>query len=315
MNASVLNRRRIERYAQLLDEAKGARRHHARLPIDDELANMLTAGKALTAVKLAVEPSDEFRRDTRAMLLACAERDGIGATAKSTARELITTTPPAIGRASVGTVHESASRRRLFKTQGGSKARLTTSRSRARAAILIGLAVGTLALSGISAASGNAMPGDALYGMKRSAEDAQITLARTPVEKGGYYLDFASTRLGEAEQAKPTSDTIKVTMATMDSQTTIGAKLLLTDAFRHRDMQALTTLDQFTVEQRAQLNDWLKELGSTGSTYAYAIHSMSILDQIHVRSNEIKAALNCSSSPTLLGTDRFGPEPSCTGGD
>ena len=37
VNSSVLHRRRSERYAQLLDEASGARRHHARSSVDDEL--------------------------------------------------------------------------------------------------------------------------------------------------------------------------------------------------------------------------------------------------------------------------------------
>ncbi len=55
-----------------------------------------------------------------------------------------------------------------------------------------------MAVSGISAASENASPGDALYGVKRSTERAQLAMAGSDVTRGQLSLDFAQTRLTEA---------------------------------------------------------------------------------------------------------------------
>ncbi|MBO1414627.1 DUF5667 domain-containing protein [Streptomyces sp. FH025] len=62
--------------------------------------------------------------------------------------------------------------------------------------LVAGLAVGSLA--GAAAASGNALPGDALYGMKRGLEGLRLDLADSDAERGELLLDNAATRLGEA---------------------------------------------------------------------------------------------------------------------
>ncbi|MBV2154579.1 DUF5667 domain-containing protein [Kitasatospora sp. SUK 42] len=62
--------------------------------------------------------------------------------------------------------------------------------------LVAGLAVGSLA--GAAAASGNALPGDALYGMKRGLEGLRLDLADSDSERGELLLDNAATRLGEA---------------------------------------------------------------------------------------------------------------------
>jgi hypothetical protein len=312
VNAPALHRRRIERYAQLLDEANGARRHHTRSPIDDELAYMLAVSQDLTAATPSVSPSDEFRRDTRIMLMAAAERDGIGRTAKVDTPDLFVSRP-AVGRASVGTVHESAARRFLPR-QRGPKARLTTNRARTRAAILIGLAVGTLALSGISAASGDAQPGDALYGMKLQGENTQLALARTPVSKGNLYLDFARMRLSESEQTPPTSSTLDSTLARMDEQTIDGAKLLFTDTVNHHNANALTSVNQFIAAQNKQLLGWEQGLPAKSPEAVRALKSITVLGRLQVRATAIGQALNCNSTVKIVGTDSLGPEPLCQNG-
>ncbi|MFJ4669856.1 DUF5667 domain-containing protein [Kitasatospora purpeofusca] len=62
--------------------------------------------------------------------------------------------------------------------------------------LVAGLAVGSFA--GAAAASGNALPGDPLYGMKRGLEGLRLNLADTDSERGELLLDNAATRLGEA---------------------------------------------------------------------------------------------------------------------
>jgi hypothetical protein len=301
VNSSVLHRRRIERYAQLLDEASGARRHHSRSPIDDELSDLVAVGNRLTAATPEVTVRPEFRRDTRAFLLAVAAREGMGKTAVA---------EPAVGRAQVvtgrATVRARAVPKSLMPKPKSSTGRLATGRG--RAAILVGLAVGTLALSGISAASGDAMPGDTLYGMKRSAENAQLALAGSNVSKGDLYLDFARTRLSEAQAVHTDAKAVIGVLNDMDAQTILGAKLLFTDALKSHNNADLKTVDQFLADQAAHLNDLRADLPRAAADRA--LRSINTLNRISVRSSAIEAAPTCSSL-SMEKPDDLGAQPSC----
>ncbi|WAZ23277.1 DUF5667 domain-containing protein [Streptomyces cinnabarinus] len=65
-----------------------------------------------------------------------------------------------------------------------------------------GLSVGVAAgaFGGVAAASGDALPGDSLYGLKRGIEDFKRGLADGDTERGRVFLDQASTRLNEARR-------------------------------------------------------------------------------------------------------------------
>jgi hypothetical protein len=65
-----------------------------------------------------------------------------------------------------------------------------------------GLSVGVAAgaFGGVAAASGDALPGDSLYGLKRGIEDFKRGLTDTDSERGQAFLDQASTRLSEARR-------------------------------------------------------------------------------------------------------------------
>lgn len=65
-----------------------------------------------------------------------------------------------------------------------------------------GLSVGVAAgaFGGVAAASGDALPGDSLYGLKRGIEDFKRGLADDDIERGQVFLDQASTRLNEARR-------------------------------------------------------------------------------------------------------------------
>lgn len=56
------------------------------------------------------------------------------------------------------------------------------------------------AFSGVAAASSDALPGDSLYGLKRGMEDIKLGMADDDADRGGIYLDQASTRLSEARR-------------------------------------------------------------------------------------------------------------------
>ncbi|MDI9831962.1 DUF5667 domain-containing protein [Streptomyces sp. KAU_LT] len=82
------------------------------------------------------------------------------------------------------------------------------SRLRPRSRLAKGLTAGGLsvgvaagAFGGVAAASGDALPGDSLYGLKRGIEDFKLNvLADGQDERGRVYLDQASTRLSEARR-------------------------------------------------------------------------------------------------------------------
>ncbi|MFE7774457.1 DUF5667 domain-containing protein [Streptomyces sp. NPDC057445] len=72
------------------------------------------------------------------------------------------------------------------------------SKGLAAGGLTVGVAAG--ALSGVAAASSDALPGDSLYGLKRGMEDLKLGMADDEADRGGLYLDQASTRLSEARR-------------------------------------------------------------------------------------------------------------------
>ncbi|MET9438952.1 DUF5667 domain-containing protein [Streptomyces sp. NPDC006551] len=72
------------------------------------------------------------------------------------------------------------------------------SRGIAAGGLTVGVAAG--AFSGVAAASSDALPGDSLYGLKRGMEDIKLGMADDDADRGGIYLDQASTRLSEARR-------------------------------------------------------------------------------------------------------------------
>jgi hypothetical protein len=279
MSASIFHRRRAERFAQLIDEADGGRRRHTRSAVDDDLAGFIALSRRVSDLPVRVETHQEFRDGLRTMLLATIEREGIG----TTAREPEPETAP----------------RRSTHTAPAAR------RNRARIAIIGGLAAGTLAVSGMSAASGDAIPGDPLYSVKRSTERAQLALAGSDISRGQLYLEFARTRLDEAQAVRGDAGGLVAVLNDMDSETRQGVRLLNTTAAERRDPAALDAIDSFAADQlraAARLRD-----GLAGEARARADLSVRLLDETVKRSKALRAVLRCSTVAT--GTDALGPLP------
>ena len=153
------SRQHADRFAELLDHAETGRRPHRRSDKEAELVSLADFAMTMRAMP-APAPSDDLRSGLRAMLLAKIEREGIGATAEEKATEA------AARAASRSALAGKTQVIRRVPTRGG---------GRARAAILIGIAAGVLA-SGVSLASTDSVPGDALYSVKRTSEQAQLVL-------------------------------------------------------------------------------------------------------------------------------------------
>jgi hypothetical protein len=290
VNFDFLDRRSAERFAELLDEqSTGGRRHHSRSHADEPLAELVAIGSSLTAAKPGIQVDPEFRVGLRAMLVATAERDGIGRTAPAAASE-----PVAAARAA----ESGNGLRNLVLGRGGR-------RIRARGAIVIGVAAGAMAVSGISAASENASPGDALYGVKRSTERAQLAMAGSDVTRGQLSLDFAKTRLAEAAAMPGDNAGFAGVLDDMDADTRKGVRLLDTSAVAHRDTKPLATVDEFATKQRQTLAPVLDKLSPANRERAAA--SLSLLDDVNKRTDDLRAGLNCASVLSA-GADTLGPK-------
>jgi hypothetical protein len=279
VNLEFLNRRRAERFAELLDETSG-RRHHSHGTADEQLAELVAIGHRLSATRTRVQVEPEFRVGLRAMLVATAERDGIGATASA-----VETEPGA----------HAGVRESLF----GSGRRI-----RARGAIVIGVAAGAMAVSGISAASENASPGDALYGVKRSTERAQLAMAGSDDTRGQLSLDFARIRLTEATAMRGDDPAFGGVLNDMDADTKKGVRLLTGSAVNRSQPAPLTTVDGFVTRQRRTIEPVLEKLSPANKERA--LESVALLDDVHKRTESLRAGLACGT-PTPAGTDALGP--------
>ncbi|MBQ1026943.1 DUF5667 domain-containing protein [Micromonospora sp. C95] len=282
MDNALFSRRRAERFAQLLDEANGGRRHHVRSTDDDRLAPLVALGRHLGANPPDAEVDPEFRTGLRAMLLATAAREGVGAPVPARPAE---------------------------KTSSGRGTLLppvTARRARARGAILIGIAAGAVAVSGISAASEDAVPGDALYGMKRSTERAQLALTSSDISRGQLFLDFARTRLAEATTLGGSPGGYRTVLDDMDADTRQGVRLLTGAAVQRSDPAALAAVDAFLTDQRRSLGA-LQNRGSRVDRVRTTA-SLALLESVAERAEAVRAAIACGQEFTVT-SDTLGPIP------
>ena len=310
MISELFHRRRAERLARLLDQADGGPRGHSRSSLDDRLINELAISQRLSSIEFAPrsEVGSEFRTSLRANLVATAQRPAVAPAQRR----------PATGRiyadASPGSV---ASRARTAAAatpapavtgDRPAKRRLPGTR-RTRLAVVVGFAAGTLALSGISVASGDAMPGDPLYAMKRSTESAQLVLAGSDIDRGQAYLGFARTRAREAAVTRANPGKLIPVLSDLDEQTSSGVRLLSTAALSHRDGGILDAVDAFVADQRPVLTGLLGSVSQRDRPRAQ--QSLDLLTQIAQRSAALRAGIACAPAGR---SDALGPlPPDCTG--
>nr|WP_307798239.1 DUF5667 domain-containing protein [Actinoplanes flavus] len=278
MRFAFPNSRSAEHFAELIDDAGGARHHHSRGQADEELHRLVAIGNRLSAARPGAPVDSEFRVGLRAMLVATAERDGIGRTAVETDPEPIV---------------ETGNVRRIGR------------RIRARGAIVIGVAAGAMAVSGISAASESASPGDALYSVKRQTERAQLAIAGSDVTRGELSLDFARTRLTEAIAMRGDEPEFALVLDDMDADTRKGVRLLTTSAVSQKDTTPLTTLDGFATGQRRTFTPALEKLSPANRERASV--SLGLLEDVADRADDLRAGLACDKVDPS-GSDALGPK-------
>jgi hypothetical protein len=208
----MFERRRTERFAELVDESTRQRRRHRRTEYDADLVPLAALATSLAGTRLSPSPGEEYRLGLRAMLMATIDREGIGVTAINPA-ERPTDRPWHLPT------------RPLPVTSARTPARSTAgTRRRTRAAVLAGVTSGALLLSSVSMAGTDAKPGDTFYPLKLQAERAQLAMAGSDMNRGLLYLKFARARLREAHDVS--GQLAADALTAMQEDTTAGMKLL-----------------------------------------------------------------------------------------
>jgi hypothetical protein len=137
--------------------------------------------------------------------------------------------------------------------------------------------------AGVAAAAESALPGDALYPLKRGIESAKVSLNSSDSGKGQDLLRQASTRLDEVNgliASDSPADEITSTLSSFEKSATDGADLLFNAYQRNGDAADITRLRTMLGSQQAQLNE-LSSKAPKGSRAAFASANalLSDLDQ------------------------------------
>jgi len=133
-------------------------------------------------------------------------------------------------------------------------ARLTIKPNRTRRERRVRIALGATAIIGattsMAVASQGAIPGDALYPVKRAIENTQAGFAVGDDAKGETGLGNASRRLDEVDKltqrADPDAELVTETLNTFADQATQAGDLLISDYDETGNADSITSLHEFT---------------------------------------------------------------------
>jgi hypothetical protein len=294
MSLSGFDRKRVERFAEFVGAANGPHTHR-RTNVDDELSPLTLLTRRLTDLPMQA-PDADFSSNLRGFLVATAERDGIGQTAAVASKDAAarTTELPAL-----------AGKTQVVRQVSG------RGTGRTRLAVLAGVAAGAIVLSGVSAASTGALPGDPLYSVKRSTERAQLALAGSDASRGRLYLEFARSRMTEADQVDPSR--VATVLADMNTEMDQGAALVLSAVVAGSDDTGIGTVTAFISDQETALNQLRNSLGtSLAPSVADQVTAASFaeLNKIQTRVTDINRAITAKCS--FHTADKYGPEPAST---
>lgn len=129
----------------------------------------------------------------------------------------------------------------------------------ARAAVATGVASVLIGTGGVAVAAQEALPGDALYGIKQATESVRVAAAGDLTEQGRLDLALAAERLEEITAAVHRGgvrdDALIDALQRMDARTRTGAETLARVAERSSEPELLEELARFTELQAGGLVD------------------------------------------------------------
>jgi hypothetical protein len=190
--------------------------------------------------------------------------------------------------------------------------RMRRAATQARVAVASTMAASMVGTTGVAVAAQEALPGDALYGIKKATESLRLSLAGDHVAVGRLELRFAEERLeevvaGSHDQRVPSSEALIAALLEMDERSVSGAEHLIRAAERDGRPELLEEVAEFTDRQAAGIAGAYDDLPS--DVKPHAEDSLSILRRIRLELL-IPAIERCdcvelasASSPLPVGSD------------
>ncbi|MFJ6670909.1 DUF5667 domain-containing protein [Actinosynnema sp. NPDC091369] len=188
--------------------------------------------------------------------------------------------------------------------------------ARGRLAVALAAALCLLfSLAGMSLLlSRDALPGDALYGVKRTAESASLGLTFGEESRGNKRLEFAAARLSEIETlvdryrddsgGGPLGGYLTA-LTDFDADAAAGSRVL-TALGSNSDQRALEDLRDWATAQATRLTDLRPSLPVQAADRAGT--SLDLLTRITDRASALHARVDCASV-TSGQVDQVGPVP------
>ncbi len=198
-------------------------------------------------------------------------------------------------------------------------------------AVACALTAFVLLLGGAVLLSQHALPGDALYGVKRASEDIEYSTTSGAVAKGKLKLEFAATRIGEVQDllhtptamaggagaiadsgqiSSSTAGLVHDTLKSADDDIWSASQMLNGDAVRNDNAASLTAITSWAPAQITAMGTIVGRIPAGTTLHHDAEYTLGLLRQAKQRSTALRADLGCnclSSTP-----DQFGPVP-CAG--
>lgn len=187
----------------------------SRQPGTGDEALLVALGKRLRDIAGSVEPRADFKSSLRTSLLMEAETALVPAPGQ-----------PTVPRAQVRAI------------------------PRRRMVIATTLVATSLGLGSMASASASALPGEALYPVKRATEQVELTFHRDPADRGAFQLELAERRLEEAralsERGPEFAELAAESVREFEEAAAAGTADLM-DAYREDNtLTAMVVLNRFT---------------------------------------------------------------------
>jgi hypothetical protein len=259
---SDLHRARVraETFAHAIDHGP---RHSSRLSDDPELTTAVElVGRLRTAG--AVAPRPEFTAELRHRLLEqAAARAATTPTVVHSSPDSLEDPPPREDDdVSVSVIRHSHGRR----------VRLVASTA---ALVLLGGGIGS------AAAAQQAMPGDTLYGMKRSIENVSTQVSVGDNSRGRRDLEHAMTRLAEVSELVKNGGnvaTINSTLTTFSAQARRGVSRLVASYQQDSDTSSITAVTTFITSARQAISELAPKLPP--ESLKAAVEALATIEQL-----------------------------------
>ena len=258
-------RARAETFAHAVDHGP---RHSSRLSDDPELMDAVElVGRLRTAG--AVAPRPEFTAELRHRLLeqAAARAATTPTVVRSTPDSPDDPPPREDDDASVTDIRH----------RHGRRIRLVASTA---ALVLLGGGIGS------AAAAQQAMPGDTLYGMKRSIENVSTNVSVGDDSRGRRDLEHAMTRLSEVRSLVGAGGDVATINSTLDEfskQARKGVSRLVASYQQDGDVSSITAITTFITDARQAIGELAPKLPA--ESLKAAVEALATIEQLAQHTN------------------------------